>query len=140
MSLLNIFKPREPLVMLVDDDVMLLDMYEAFLDGMNCRSVKIFDNKEAVATAEKQKPQLILLDVMMPGFTGLQILQMLKLKSSTKDIPVLMVTGEDTIGDIEAAFKLGAADYMLKPAERGNFEQKIKLLLAPAGYSFPDVK
>lgn len=140
MSLLNIFKPREPLVMLVDDDFMQLEIYEAFLEALNCKSIKVFDSKEALATAEKYKPQLILLDIMMPGITGLQILKSLKLKPSTKDIPVMMTTGEQKIKDLETAFKLGAADYMIKPADRARFEQKIKTLLSSVGYSFPGAK
>jgi len=117
--------------MLVDDNVMLLDMYEAFLETLNCKSIKVFDAKDAVPTAEAQKPQLILLDIMMPGITGLQILEMLKLKPATKDIPVLMITGEHSTGDIETAFRLGAADYLVKPANRASFEQKVKPLLSP---------
>ncbi|MBU2572941.1 MAG: response regulator [Elusimicrobia bacterium] len=140
MSLLNIFKPREPLVMLVDDDPMLLEMYEAYLGALNCKSIKVFDGKDALAMVERHKPQLILLDIMMQGITGLQILESLKLKSSTKNIPVLMITGERKIGDLETAFKLGAADYMIKPVELAPFEQKIKTLLSSAGYSFPGVK
>lgn len=140
MSLFNVFKPRCPLVMLVDDNLMLLEMYEVFLEALNCKSIKVFDGKEALETAEKHKPQLILLDIMMPGITGLQILEMLKLKPSTKDIPVLMITGEHTTGDIETAFQLGAADYMIKPADRVRFEQKIRPLLASAGYPLASAK
>lgn len=135
MSLLNIFKPREPLVMLVDDNLMLLEMYEAFLEALHCRSVKVSDSREAVATAEKIRPHLILMDIQMPGFTGLQVLEMLKLKPVTKAIPVLMITGEHTIGDIETAFKLGAADYLVKPADLTSFTQKVKPLLEALGYA-----
>lgn len=133
MSLLNIFKPKQPLVMLVDDNLMLLEMYEAFLESLGCRSVKVFEAKEAVATAEKLQPRLIILDIMMPVITGLQILELLKLKPATKAIPVLMITGEHTTGDIETAFQLGAADYLVKPANRVTFEQKVRPLLFPAG-------
>ena len=140
MSLLNIFKPRRPLVMLVDDDFNQLDLFEAFLEALNCKSIKVSEGKDAPVTAEKYKPQLILMDIMMPEITGLQILKILKLKPSTKDIPVLMVTGEQKISDLETAFKLGAADYIIKPVDRGNFEEKVKKLLSSAGYSFPATK
>ena len=140
MALFDVFKPRQPLVMLVDDNLMLLDMYEAFLEALNCKSIKVFDGKEALATAEKCKPQLILMDIMMPGITGLQILERLKLKPATKDIPVLMITGEHMTGDIETAFRLGAADYVIKPVNREQFEQKIKPLLFPSGKSSPGAK
>ena len=134
MSLLNIFKSQKPLVMLVDDNLMLLDMYEAFLESLGCRSLKVFEAKDAVPTAERIKPQLAILDIMMPVITGLQILEMMKAKPSTKDIPVLMITGEHTMGDIDTAFRLGAADYLVKPATAVTFAEKVRpLLFPPAG-------
>ncbi|MCX5785366.1 MAG: response regulator [Elusimicrobia bacterium] len=139
MSLLNIFKSKEPLVMMVDDDLMLMEMYEAFLEALNCKALKVFDSREALSSAKKYKPQLILLDIMMPGITGLQILQSLKIEPSTREIPVMMITGEQRVDDLETAFKFGAVDYMIKPADQVQFDQKIKKLLAPAGYSFPGV-
>ena len=133
MSWLNIFKPQKPLVLLVDDNLMLLEMYEAFLESLSCRSFKVFEAKDAVPAAEKIKPQLIILDIMMPLITGLEILEMLKAKPSTKDIPVLMITGEHTMGDIDTAFKLGAADYLVKPANAATFAAKVTPLLFPPG-------
>ncbi|MBI4802774.1 MAG: response regulator [Elusimicrobia bacterium] len=126
--------------MLVDDDPVLLEMYASFLEILNCRSIKVFDGKTALAAAEEHKPQLILLDIMMPEITGLQILEILKLKPSTKNIPVLMITGEQRVTDLETAFKLGAADYIIKPVERSDFNQKIKTLLSSVGYSLPGPK
>lgn len=129
MSLMDIFKPQQPTVMAVDDDQMLLDMYEVFLEAFNCKLVKVSDSREAAATAEKCKPVLILLDISMPVFTGLQVLDMLRAKPTTKNTPVLMITGERSMGDIEAAFRLGASDYLVKPISRAVFEQKVKPLL-----------
>ncbi|MCX5792537.1 MAG: response regulator [Elusimicrobia bacterium] len=140
MSLLNFFKPSQPLVMVVDDNPMLLEMYEVFLEFLNCKCIKVSDSREALATAETHKPHLILMDISMPELTGLQVLEMLKLKPATKNIPVLMITGEHSTGDIETAFRLGAADYLVKPADRVHFEQKVKPLLALSGYSFPETK
>jgi putative two-component system response regulator len=135
MSLLNIFKTREPLILLVDDNLMLLEMYEAFLDALHCKSFKLSDSRSAVDMAERLRPQVILMDIQMPGFTGLQVLEMLKLKPVTRAIPVLMITGEHSTGDIETAFKLGAADYLVKPADLTSFTQKLKPILASIGYT-----
>lgn len=131
MSLFDFFKfkPKEPMVMVVDDDLMLMEMYEAFMEGLNCRVVKVMDSRTTVAMAEEMQPDLIVLDIMMPNITGLQILTMLKAKPSTKQIPVIMITGEQSTGHVETAFQLGAADYIVKPVNRITFEQKVKPLI-----------
>jgi len=131
MAVFDIFKskPKEPVVMVVDDDLMLMEMYEAFLEGMNLKVIKVMDNTTTVAMAEKLHPDLLIMDISMPNITGLQILTMIKAKPTTKDIPVLMITGEQSMGDIETAFQLGAADYVVKPVNRATFEQKVRPLL-----------
>ena len=129
MALFDFLKPKQPLVLVVDDDLMLMEMYEAFMEGMDCRVEKVMDNRTTVAMAEKLRPDLIIMDISMPEITGLQILEILKAKPSTKDIPVLMITGEKTTGDVETAFQLGAADYVVKPVNRATFEQKVRPLL-----------
>lgn len=133
MAVFDIFKskPKEPVVMVVDDDLMLMEMYEAFMEGMNLKVIKVMDNTTTVAMAEKLHPDLLIMDISMPNITGLQILAMIKAKPSTKDIPVLMITGEQTMGDIDTAFQLGAADYVVKPVNRITFEQKVRPLLKP---------
>ena len=133
MAVFDIFKskPKEPVVMVVDDDLMLMEMYEAFLEGMNLKVIKVMDNTTTVAMAEKLHPDLLIMDILMPNITGLQILVMIKAKPTTKDIPVLMITGEQSMGDIETAFQLGAADYVVKPVNRATFEQKVRPLLKP---------
>ena len=136
MSLFN-FKSQKPLIMVVDDDFTLLDMYETFLEALNCRVIKVLGSKQALAMAEKHKPQLILLDIIMPGLTGLQVLEGLKQKPSTKSIPVLMITAEQRVKDFETAFRLGAVDYMVKPTDYTHFEQKITALLSSIGCSLP---
>ena len=129
MGLFDFLKPKKPLVLVVDDDLLLMELYEAFMEGMDLKVVKVMDNRTTVAMAEKLHPDLIIMDISMPDITGLQILEMLKAKPSTKDIPVLMITGEKTTGDVETAFQLGASDYVGKPVNRATFEQKVRPLL-----------
>ncbi|OGS12121.1 MAG: hypothetical protein A2234_07460 [Elusimicrobia bacterium RIFOXYA2_FULL_58_8] len=122
-------KPKEPLVMVVDDDVMLMEMYEAFMEGLNCRVIKVMDNRTTVAMVERMRPDLLIMDISMPNITGLQILNILKAKPTTKNIPVIMITGEQSTGDVETAFQLGAVDYVVKPVNRMTFEQKVRPLI-----------
>lgn len=131
MSLMDFlkFKPKLPVVLVVDDDLMLMEMYEAFMEGMNLEVIKVLDNRTTVAMAEKLQPDLLIMDISMPNITGLEILAIIKAKPSTKNIPVLMITGEKTTGDVDTAFQLGAADYVIKPVNRATFEQKVRPLL-----------
>lgn len=81
------------------------------------------------ARAVAERPDIILLDVMMPGIDGVTLCRMLKEQESTRDIPVIMVTAKSRMGDVEAAFAAQADDYISKPYEWAALRQKIRKLL-----------
>ena len=104
-----------PLVLVVADDTRMLALLRALLDSFECESVEAENGPRALELAASRSPQLILLDVHMPAMDGMEVLGRLKRDPATKDIPVLMLTGQQETRYIEAAFKLGAVDYILKP-------------------------
>jgi len=73
------------------------------------------DGMTGIELARKKKPEVILLDWMMPEMDGLQVLAELKHDDRTRDIPVFMMTARGKIGDMDRAFNLGADDYITKP-------------------------
>lgn len=79
--------------------------------------------------AVAERPDIILLDVMMPGIDGVTLCRMLKETESTRDIPVIMVTAKSMMGDVEAAFDAQADDYVSKPYEWAELHQKMRKLL-----------
>ncbi len=103
-------------ILLVEDEPLLLDLYqEAFEDaGLE---VEIAENgAEALKKADKN-PRLILLDILMPGMNGFEVLKKLKNNSKTKDIPVIVLTNlgsEQSDKDKQLALSLGAVDYLVK--------------------------
>lgn len=76
-------------------------------------------------------PNLIVLDVMLPGMDGSQILTKLKSESKTKEIPVIMCTALNDIKDVERFFRMGAAGYITKPFEPERVIAKINSILRP---------
>ena len=102
-------------ILLVDDDPLVVRMYQNKLtkDGY---AVKIASNgEEALIQVMKEKPDLILLDIMMPKMNGVETLKVLKVEEKTRDIPVIILTNlGDNPEDIESAKRLGALDYLVK--------------------------
>lgn len=79
--------------------------------------------------AVAERPDIILLDVMMPGIDGVTLCRMLKETEATRDIPIIMVTAKSMMGDVEAAFDAQADDYVSKPYEWAELHQKMRKLL-----------
>jgi len=73
------------------------------------------NGKDALEIAEKQLPCVILLDILMPGMDGYEVIIGLKENEKTKHIPVIFVTGLSNVGNEERGLSLGAADYIIKP-------------------------
>ncbi len=83
--------------------------------GFNVRDAK--NGTEGIGKAEFEPPDLILLDVNMPGIDGFEVCKRLKSKEKTKSIPIMFMTVRTEISDIVKGFKVGAADYIIKPFE-----------------------
>lgn len=126
-------KKRIPVV-LIDDDAGLRRLVEFNLhrDGFEVYSAA--DGVTGVALVKRIKPAFVLLDIVMPGMDGLEVLSTLKYDSKTSGVPVIMLTGESTIGIIDRAYEIGASDYITKPIrgrEFGNtIREKLKSLKA----------
>lgn len=124
-------------MLVVDDDPSVGEMHCDMLESFDCDKLMRDNGKDALRLAAEKKPDLILLDMVMPSMNGLTVLRSLKSDSATKKIPVVMLSGEQKGSDVEAAFALGAVDYIIKPAVRQEFENKVKAILTPLGYTFP---
>lgn len=108
-------------VLIVDDDVFLSGIYFTKLDNEGFDVIIARDGEEGLKAALKEKPDLILLDVLMPKLDGFEALKRLKEDASTKDIPVILLTNLGQKEDVERGVKEGAVDYLIKahfvPAE-----------------------
>ncbi len=110
-------------ILLVDDTPVNIDVLSKSLinEGYNIFAAPSGDR--ALKIIEKVEPDLILLDVMMPGLDGFETCQQLKSKESTKDIPVIFITAKSENSDVVNGFQLGGVDYITKPF---NYEEVLK--------------
>lgn len=87
------------------------------------------DGKSALETIQTEKPDLVILDVMMPKLNGFEVLEAIKSDDSIKDIPVVMLTARGQESDIVSGIDSGAADYIVKPFRPAELLVRIKRLL-----------
>lgn len=101
-------------ILIVDDDKTLREMYESYLQAAGYHVVTAQNGKDGLALAQEQKPNIILLDLMMPEMNGIEVLKHLKADEALKSIPVIVFTA--LIQDLEKqqSFEAGAADYVVK--------------------------
>ena len=106
--------PAGPLILVVEDDAFLRRLLteKLYKEGLNV--AEAVDGAAARASLDEQTPSLILLDLMMPGTDGFQLLQEIKINAKTKDVPVMVLSNLGEKEHVERAMALGAADYMVK--------------------------
>lgn len=105
-------------VLLVDDNQQNLELLAAYVEDLPCRVLTATDGLSALELVREARPNLILLDVMMPRMSGFQVCARLKADAATRDIPVVMVTALNEVGDVERAVDSGADDFLTKPVNR----------------------
>ena len=102
-------------IAIVDDTLANLKALFDALETAGFRVLVYTDGSGALAVIPQVKPDLILLDVLMPGLDGYQVCTQLKANENTKDIPVLFMSALDEIFDVVNAFAAGGVDYITKP-------------------------
>ena len=116
-------------VLVIDDEVSLLETTAYVLKDRGYDVLTAASGAAGFKLANSGKPNLIILDVNMPGIDGWEALKMLKANAKTKDIPVLMLTTKSMISDVNFAFALGATGYLTKPLNVSRLEIKVKELI-----------
>lgn len=116
-------------ILVVDDNTQNLELIVAYLDGLECKVLTAVDGIEALEKIQDDQPDLILLDVMMPRMSGFEVCRKLKADPNTRDIPVLMVTALNELGDIERGVECGTDDFISKPVNRLELTIRAKSLL-----------
>lgn len=101
-------------ILLVEDDVDLQDMYESKFKMEGFGVVKAENGAIALDMIRTEKPDIVLLDIVMPEVDGFQVLQDIKNDPNTKDIPVILLTNLGQDSDIKKGIQLGAVDYLIK--------------------------
>lgn len=102
-------------ILVVDDEVYILHILDFSLGAEGFDVITATDGEEALAKAQREKPDLIILDVMMPRLDGYETCRRLKSDPGTKDIPVLLLTARGRDEDRQRGIESGADDYITKP-------------------------
>jgi len=120
---------KVPTILVVDDDQQNLELVQAYLEDIECETMAARDGIEALDLVANAKPDLILLDVMMPKMSGFEVCRRLKNDPDTSQIPVIMVTALNEFGDIERGIDSGTDDFVSKPINKLELLTRIRTML-----------
>lgn len=117
---------KKPLILVVDDVVKNLQVIANMLIDTGYEISVALNGRQAIDTAKVIKPDLILLDIMMPELDGFEVCKVLKDDSETSDIPIVFLTAKNEMEDILRAFNSGGVDFITKPFQRAEILARIE--------------
>lgn len=121
--------PPKKKILVIDDDQTILKMVQGILKKYDFETIMAETGQDGLETAKTAKPDAILLDFKMPGLNGYEALKQLKKDPLTTDIPVVILTGNNSISEVGRSLELGASDYIVKPFNNENLVMRIKNVL-----------
>src|SRR5215510_10531254 len=124
-------------ILIVDDDEDILLIVQTILSSAGYSEFTAHNGREGVETARELKPDLILLDVMMPELSGWEVCTTLKNAPETRQIPIAMLTVKSEIRDLITGMQVGADDYVTKPFTRRRLLSTVRKLLDERGETVP---
>lgn len=116
-------------ILVVEDETQLVDLMKMRLEANNYEVITAYDGQEALEKTRREKPDLIILDLMLPKMDGYKVCGLLKKDTRYAKIPIVMFTARAQEGDIKLGEELGADAYITKPFEPQVLLSKIKELL-----------
>jgi CheY-like chemotaxis protein len=120
----------KPKILLIDDHKTVLKLIEAIIRLKGYDLIYAENGHQGISSARQEKPDLILLDVMMPDLDGFKVCQYLKSEPETKDIPVIFLTARGAEDDLEFGRKAGADGFISKPFQTMDVLKQVEQMLA----------
>ena len=117
-------------ILVIEDDPTALRLLEYTLAGEGYRVLTATNGLAGIRKAQDEQPDLIILDVMLPGLDGFEICHRLRMEPQTAQLPILMLSAKAQESDKATGFKVGADDYLTKPADPSEIVRRVKNLLA----------
>jgi len=117
-------------ILIADDDPMVVQLVEFKLTRRGHQVVSATDGASALDVATRERPDLVVLDAMMPALSGVEVLRRLSENADTASIPVVMLTARRREQDVVEALKLGAREYLVKPFMPEELMARIEAILA----------
>jgi len=125
-------EPAKTRIMVADDDQDIRDLVVFKLTQAGYDVVAVGDGVAALAAIEADPPRLAILDVMMPGLSGMDVLRKVRANEATKDLDIILLTARSRDSDVDAGFAIGASDYVVKPFSPRELVHRVNALLARA--------
>lgn len=113
-------------ILLVDDEQKVLELIAFRLKLLGYNVITAKDGEEAITKFESESPDLIILDIAMPGIDGLTVCSRIRKMNDRNHVPILMLTARSAVEDVNKALAMGADDYIVKPYDPGVLQMKIQ--------------
>lgn len=123
-------------ILIADDDAALTEAVGWYLEAEGFRVTRVADGAAALATFHADRPDALVLDIMMPGLDGIELCRIIRRES---EVPVLILSARDSEADKVRALGLGADDYVTKPFSAMELVARVKALLRRTGHASPGV-
>lgn len=123
-------------VLLVDDDPVILKLLQVNFEMEGFHVSTANDGVEGLEKARAERPDIVLLDIMMPRMDGLEVTKALKSDPETKDIPIILLSAKAQASDIQAGKDMGADDYLTKPFDPLELLERVNELLEGGGRTY----
>ena len=120
-------------ILLIEDEADLVQALVMRLKAEGYQAAHVADGISALERAREEKPDLILLDICLPGRNGFEVFQLLRQDPATERIPIVFLTARSTVEDRQKARHLGAAGYVIKPFQWANLIKLVHEILAAFG-------
>jgi DNA-binding response OmpR family regulator len=124
------FEPAKTRIVVADDDPDILDLVVFKLTQAGYDPVAVGDGDAALAAIEADLPRLAILDVMMPGLSGMDVLRRVRANEATRDLDVILLTARAREADVDTGFATGASDYVVKPFSPRELMHRVNAVLA----------
>ena len=115
----------KPMILLAEDDPSVQTATKLYLEKLGFRVDIVADGWKCIEAANKQRPDLILLDIGLPRLTGIAVLETMATHSLSREIPILMMTGKSDRRLVMKALQLGAVDFLVKPFDLKELKLRI---------------
>ncbi len=116
-------------ILVAEDEIHIAEMISFKLSNAGHLIVRAHDGEEAMSLAALELPELILLDAMMPGLSGFEVLRRLKADAVLRNVPVIMVTAKGQERDVVNGLREGATDYVVKPFSLKELAARVESVL-----------
>jgi DNA-binding response OmpR family regulator len=116
-------------ILVAEDEKQIADMIAFKLTNCGHKVIQAQDGEQAVTLATRERPDLMLLDVMMPGLSGFEVLRRLKGDPALRSMPIIMVTAKGHERDVLNGLRSGAVDYVVKPFSLKELAARVELAL-----------